>query len=101
MIYHVQFVDWKKTPLEESHPELFVSEPGFTGEHVPSVSELIRRLSAGMPVPMFNDGEDVSDQLFDSEIPERFDVLDQTEYYKRQFGDNKPNQETGKDKDHS
>ena len=66
--------------LDIEHPaELFEPLEGFSGEHVPSISTIIQRLSLGQYVEEFSEGDYMDDQIFDSEYQDRFDILDKQE----------------------
>lgn len=79
VLFRCQFIQYDKKPLFERHPELFEPEEGFTGEHVETVSQLYRRLLAGQYVEQFADGESIDEQYFNSEMVDRFDVMDEAD----------------------
>lgn len=56
---------------------------GFTGEHVESLSMLIKRMQGGVPVNMLPDGIDEEDQIFDSECVDKFEYLDKVAQLKQ------------------
>lgn len=77
--FRYQFLLREKEPLVKRCPELFEPEEGFTGEHVETVSQLYRRLLAGQYVEQLADGESIDEQYFNSEMVDRFDVMDEAD----------------------
>lgn len=74
MIFFDQFSN--PAPVPELDDDIFTPLEGFTGEHVESLSLLVRRLESGQFVNILDDGVYVDEQVLDSEYLDRFDVMD-------------------------
>lgn len=59
--------------------------PGFVPGQAESISRLVQRLSVGQSVIMINDGVYEDAQIFDSEMVDRFDMLDKGHELERQY----------------
>ena len=65
-------------PLPPLDPDIYIPTEGFTGEHVESLSMLVKRLEAGQFVNELPDGIYTDDQVFDSEYLDPFEVMDRS-----------------------
>lgn len=59
--------------------------PGFVPGQAESITRLVQRLSVGQSVITINDGVYEDAQIFDSEMVDRFDMLDKGHELERQY----------------
>ena len=77
MEFFDQFINRPDPEPWPGYPDdIFTPVEGFTGEHVESLSHLVRRLEAGEYVGELDDGLTLEDQVFRSEYMDPFDVMD-------------------------